>query len=321
MISVFTKHADINPPSSRRNFVIGNVKKSKRIGLNKTNARTAWVFLTPVFLLLFTFLALPAINSFRLSVSQWPGLGPLKYVGADNFRKVFSEGKLSHSVFVTFFYSFSVSLLVVAMAAIMASAVSSGIRGGKFMKVVWFFPGIAPPTAVAIFWSTSLQPYTGIVNVILNAIGLGDEFAPLASEETAIYPIILVSVWASVGFAFLVLLGATESIPVSLREAAFIDGANVWQHFTKITLPLIKPVLLTIFTLEFIWHVNGFTMIWAMTQGGPGFATEILPIYAYKEAFVFARFGTAAAISVLVGIFLVILGALSTRLSRSGQLE
>ena len=103
MNSVFTKHSDVNPPSSRRIFLKGNVQKSKNIGLNKANARTAWVFLTPVFLLLFVFLALPALNSFRLSVSQWPGLGPLKYVGAENFRKVFSEGKLSHSVFVTFF--------------------------------------------------------------------------------------------------------------------------------------------------------------------------------------------------------------------------
>lgn len=294
---------------------------NKKVGLNKTNARTAWVFLTPVFILLFLFLALPAINSFRISVSRWDGVGPLKFVGLDNFRRIFADGNLSHSIYVTIFYSVSVSIIVVGMAAIMASAISSGIKGSKFMKVAWFFPGIAPPTAVAIFWSSGFQPYTGVVNKVLEFIGLRDDFAPLASEQTAIYPVIFVSVWASVGFAFLVLLGATESIPVSLKEAAFIDGANVWQHFRKITLPLIKPVLLTIFTLELIWHVNGFTMIWAMTQGGPGFSTEILPIYAYKEAFIFGRFGSAAAISVLVGIFLVALGAISTRMSRSEQLE
>jgi ABC-type sugar transport system permease subunit len=219
------------------------------------------------------------------------------------------------------FYAFSVAILIVGLAVVLASAVSSGVRGGKFMKVVWFFPGIAPPTAVALFWSSSLQPDSGIVNVFLRHIGLGGSHALLGSERSALFPIIFVATWASVGFAFLVILGATEAVPISIREAAIIDGANVRQIFTKITLPLIKPVLLTILTLEVIWNFNGFTIVWAMTRGGPGVSTEILPVYAYKEAFFFGRFGTAALIAVVAGVFLVIVGAIGTRLSRSAQLE
>jgi ABC-type sugar transport system permease subunit len=245
----------------------------------------------------------------------------MRYTGTDNYHRLIDQGDFYHSAEITVFYAFSVAILIVGLAVILAAAVSSGIRGGKFMKVVWFFPGIAPPTAVAIFWSASLQPDTGIISTTLKHLGITSGFAPLGSERTALYPIIFVSVWASVGFAFLVILGATESIPVSMREAATIDGANVRQQFTKITLPLIRPVLFTIFTLEVIWNFNGFTMVWAMTRGGPGVSTEILPIYAYKEAFFFGRFGTAALIAVIAGVFLILIGAVGTRLSRSAQVE
>jgi|APCry1669193181_1035450.scaffolds.fasta_scaffold78824_2 ABC-type sugar transport system permease subunit len=296
-------------------------KANKNVGLNRTNARTAWVFLLPLFVVLFVFLALPIFNSLRLSVSKWPGVGPVKYVGAANYHRLVEQGNFFYSARITVIFAFSVAFLIIALAVILAAAVSSGIRGGKFMKVVWFFPGIAPPTAVAIFWSSSLQPDSGIVNIFLRNIGLGGNHALLGSERTALYPIIFVAVWASVGFAFLVILGATESVPVSIREAAIIDGANVRQQFTKITLPLIRPVVLTIFTLEIIWNFNGFTMVWAMTRGGPGVSTEILPIYAYKEAFFFGRFGTAALIAVVAGAFLILIGAIGTRLSRSAQVE
>ena len=323
-MSLFTKGSDSKSDLlsvQSQSYLKKRRRATRNIGLNRTNARTAWVFLIPLFLLLFIFLAIPIFNSLRLSVSRWPGVGPVRYVGSDNYHRLLSQGDFFYSARITVLYSFSVAILIVGLAVILASTISAGIRGGRFMKVVWFFPGIAPPTAVAIFWSSSLQPDSGIVNVILRHIGLGGSHALLGSERTALYPVIFVATWASVGFAFLVILGATESVPVSIREAAIIDGANVRQIFTKVTLPLIKPVLLTIFTLEVIWNFNGFTIVWAMTRGGPGVSTEILPIYAYKEAFFFGRFGTAALIAVIAGAFLVIVGAIGTRFSRSAQLE
>jgi len=100
---------------------------------------------------------------------------------------------------------------------------------------------------------------------------------------------------------------------------AVVDGANVRQQFTKITLPLIRPILMTIFTLQIIWTFNGFTVVWAMTNGGPSDSTSILPILAYKEAFRYGRFGTAAAMAVVTGIFLMIVGTIGIRMSRSEQ--
>jgi ABC-type sugar transport system permease subunit len=293
--------------------------KKKKIGLDGTNIRSAKFALIPVFVLLFLFLGLPVINSIQLSFSRWGGLGPLEPVGWQNYTDLVADEQMRYSARITILYAFSVAIGVVAIATILAAAVSAGVRGHKFYKVVWFFPGIAPPTAVAIFWSSGFQPESGVVNTILGKIGLRDDYAWLASSETALYPVIFVGIWIAVGFAFLVILGAIEQIPISVREAATVDGANIRQQFFKITLPLIRPVMLIMLTLQIIWTFNGFTVVWAMTTGGPADSTSILPILAYKEAFRFGRFGTAAAMAVIAGIFLMIIGSLGIRLSRSEQ--
>ena len=300
----------------RRGRIFG---KGQVVGLDATNIRNAKWTLLPLFILLIVFLGLPILNSLQLSVSRWGGIGPLQYVGFDNYKHLFSDEQMRYSARITFIYALVVAFFVIAIAVLLAAAVSAGVFGHKFMKIVWFFPGIAPPTAVAIFWSTSFQPMTGLVNIISGALGGRNDFAPLASSDTALYPVIFVGIWSAVGFAFLVILGAVEQIPVSIREAATVDGANIRQQFTKITLPLIRPVMFTMFTLELIWTFNGFTVVWAMTNGGPADSTSILPILAYKEAFRYGRFGTAAAMAVVAGIFLMIVGSFGIRMSRSEQ--
>jgi ABC-type sugar transport system permease subunit len=294
-------------------------KKKARIGLDAINIRSARITLIPVFVLLFIFLALPMFNSLKLSVSRWGGFGPVESVGLTNYKRLLADPQMHYSSKITILYAFTVAFFVVAIGVLLAAAVSANVRGHKAMKIIWFFPGIAPPTAVAIFWSSSFQPDSGVVNILMKRIGLGSNHALLASSHTALFPVMFVGIWSAVGFAFLVILGAVEQIPVSLREAALVDGANVLQQFTKITLPLIRPILMTIFTLEIIWTFNGFTVVWAMTNGGPADSTSILPILAYKEAFRYGRFGTAAAMAVITGIFLMVVGAIGIRLSRSEQ--
>jgi ABC-type sugar transport system permease subunit len=294
------------------------VKRSK-LGINAINRGNAWIFLAPLFILLFIFLVLPIINSIRLSFSRWGGLGPLEPVGLENYKYLFSDAQMRYSVLITLVYASAVAFLVVAFGAILAAVISAGIRGHKLLKVIWFFPGIAPPTAVAVFWNGAFQPEFGAVNVILGKLGLKSDSAWLASSTTVLYPAIFVAAWAGVGFAFLVLLGAVEQVPVSVREAAVVDGANIYQQFTKITLPLIRPVLITMLTLQVIWAFNGFTVLWALTNGGPSDSSAILPILAYKEAFRYGRFGNAAAMAVIAGVFLLLVGYFGLRKSRSRQ--
>ena len=298
---------------------VGN-KKSK-IGLAATNQKWAIFSLIPVFGILFTFLALPAMNSIWLSFNEWPGIGTPEWVGTENYNTLFAEGRLAESIRITLLYSFVASFFIVAIALLLAVAVSSNLRGSKFFRVVWFFPGVAPPTAVAIFWSLGFQPEIGVVNAILGRLGLPSDNQWLAQSATVMFPVIFVGIWVGVGFAFLVLLGAVEGVDVSYREAAKIDGASQSQQLFQIIIPLIAPVMFTILTLQLIWNFNGFNLVFAMTQGGPGRSSEILPIFTYVEAFRYGRFGPASAAAVIAGIFLVVIGWLGIRLSRSRQID
>jgi ABC-type sugar transport system permease subunit len=165
----------------------------------------------------------------------------------------------------------------------------------------------------------AVSPGQGAVNVILGQVGLGQMHAWLSDPHAALYPVIWATVWAGVGFAFLLLLGAMEQIPVTLYEAARIDGASAWRRFTAVTLPLIRPVLVITTMLELIWAANGFTTVYAMTNGGPGDATQTLPVLIYKQAFQYTNFGLASAMGVVSGIALTLVGLVSLRFSASRQ--
>ena len=130
-----------------------------------------------------------------------------------------------------------------------------------------------------------------------------------------------VTVWANTGFAFLLILGAVEQIPVSTYEAARIDGASSVRAFFSITLPLIRPVLATTAVLELIFQFNGFTVIYAMTQGGPGYATSILPVLVYRQAFQQLDYGLASAMAVMGGVLLIVVALIGLRFTRSQQQE
>jgi ABC-type sugar transport system permease subunit len=226
---------------------------------------------------------------------------------------------VAHATVVTVEFAALSTVGIVVLATLLAAAVSAGVRGSPFYRVVWFLPGIAPVTAVGIFWSQAVAPELGAVNVVLGWLGLGDTHAWLSQTSTAIYPTAGAAIWAGVGFAFILILGATEQIEVSVYEAATIDGARRVRQFFSITLPLIRPVLAITIMLEFIWAANGFTMVWAMTGGGPGDATTTLPVLIYLKAFQFSDYGLASAMAVLSGAVLFLLGLVGLRMSDSAR--
>lgn len=272
----------------------------------------------PGLALLAAFLGVPIADAIRLSLSSWGGAGPITWAGLSNYRAAFGSG-FSSALWLTARYAVLSTAGIIVVAALLAAAVSFGVFGARVYRVIWFLPGIAPIAAVSVFWATAFQPAQGAANVILGHLGLGSAHAWLASATDAIYPTIFVTVWASTGFAFLVLLGAMEQVPVSLYEAARIDGASWARIFRSVTLPLIRPVLVVITLLELIWSFNGFTTIWGMTQGGPGYATTTLPVLVYKQAFQLTDFGLASAMAVMGGAILVVLGFVMLRASRSRQ--
>jgi ABC-type sugar transport system permease subunit len=299
-------------PGSRR------VPAGKSKGLVRRNA-VAWAVVAPAAIAFALVIAYPLLSGIFLSFNSWDGIGDTKWVGISNYQSLFSDASVGRSLLLTLGYAAATSLGTVALAAVLAATVSARIKGHRFYRVVWFLPGVAPATAGAVFWSVAFQPVHGAANGFLGAIGLGNQHAWLADPATAIYPVIFVTIWASVGFAFLLVLGGVEQIPVSVYEAAQIDGASRIRVFFSITIPLVRPTLVIVGMLNFIGAANGFSYVYALTRGGPANSTETLPILIFNEAFQLSNFGGASAAAVVSGVILALIGVVSLRLSRSAQ--
>ncbi|GAA1614678.1 carbohydrate ABC transporter permease [Actinoplanes couchii] len=282
-------------------------------------SRVAWIAATPALLGLLAVFVYPVLDGVRISLSHWSGVGPLDWAGLDNYTALLDDADFRHSILITVAYSAGVSIGVVALACALAAPISRGVRGSGFYRVVWFLPSVVPTAAAGLFWSTAFQPGYGAVNSVLGFLGFGDQHAWLVTPETAIPVIIVVAIWANLGFAFLIVLGAMEQVPISVYEAAGIDGAGPIRQFFSMTLPNIRPVLILTLMLEAIWTANDFSVVWAMTNGGPGSSTATLPVLIYKEAFSFTDYGTAGAMAVLSGAVLLLLGLVGLRLSRGKE--
>jgi ABC-type sugar transport system permease subunit len=271
----------------------------------------------PAALLLIATFLLPIVSTVRLSFSEWPGIGPVEWVGLEKYSELVVNPDFHSSIKVTIVFSILSTIGVMGTALLMGLAASRKRRSDEPLRAIWFLPAIAPATAMAVFWTISVQPDIGIVTQLMGKIGLGKNSAWLAEPSTALYVVIAVSIWAGASFPFLLIVGAIDRIDPEILEAAKVDGAGEWQQNRFFILPLIQPVLVMVTVLQFIWSFNGFSLIWAMTRGGPVDSTSVLSIFQYKQAFMFGDFGTASAVGVLGTIFLLTLGMLGLRFTRS----
>jgi raffinose/stachyose/melibiose transport system permease protein len=269
----------------------------------------------PALVLMVAVFALPIVQTVQLSFSDWRGFGPIDFIGFGNYVDVLTGNEFWDSLRLTTLFSVLATAGIVLCALLLAVGVTRGQRGDSVFRAVWFLPAIVPGTAAAVFWGISVQPNSGVINEILGFLGLGNDHAWLASPATALYVVIGVAIWISTAFPFLLLAGAIDRVPVEVYEAARIDGAGQWRQFWYFTLPLIRPVLTMVVALQLIWNFNAFTLVWAMTKGGPAGSTTILPVLLYQEGFKNGDFGTAATMGVLSSLLLIALGAITLRRS------
>lgn len=275
--------------------------------------------LTPALVVYLALVLAPLGYGVWLSVTDWDGIGAPRFTGAGNYLEIFRDPRLYRSLRITVVFAAVSASAITVIATLLASAVTARVGGSRIYGIVWFLPSIAPATAVAVFWATAFQPGTGAVNVILGALGLPSDTAWLGHSSTALIPPLVGYVWISTGFAYLLALGAMRSVPTEIHEAATLDGAHGVRHFVSITLPLIRGVLFTTFVLQLIWAANGFTLVFAMTGGGPARSTEILPVLVYNEAFQSGRYGPAAAMAVVNGALLLLVSVAVLRSGARGQ--
>ncbi len=240
----------------------------------------AW-FLLPAGVIYGVLFLYPTITSLYYSLTRWT-LFESEFIGLDNFVQFFSEPFLYQALINTVIFAVVTSGLKVILGLALGVLLTSPIIGRNFLRSVVFFPVLVSTVGVGITFTILMHPTQGVINETLALVGIKGP-GWLVDRNIALLSVALVDVWRGVGLATVIYIAGIVSIPTDYYEASRIDGASRTQQFWYITLPLVRPAMFTVIILSFIGGLRLFDLIWTMTKGGPGFASDVLASVVYKQ--------------------------------------
>lgn len=262
----------------------------------------AWIFILPAILGTLIFIIVPVICSFGLSFAKWDLLNPIQFVGGQNYVELFKSHLFYKILNNTIVFALSTSILGVIIPLVLASILNSKIRGSDFYKTAYFLPFITPMVVVGIVWAWIFDPNIGLLNQVLHI-----HINWLYDSKFAMPALIIVSVWKLIGYNMIIFLSSLSAISQSMFEAARIDGANSFQTFKNVTVPLLSPTIFFVVIITAISSFQVFDLIYLMTQGGPFDSTNVLVYAIYKNAFEYFNVGRASAIAYVLFVIILVL--------------
>lgn len=230
-----------------------------------------------------------------------------QFVGAENFQRLLDNGFFWTSFQIGMIWAVSVTLLQLAAGMGLALLLNADLKMQSLTRVLALIPWAMPPVVVAIMWRMIYSPNAGPLNAVLQAFGLPSDINWLANFSTALPAVIVVGVWVGMPQTTITLLAGLQQIPQELIEAASIDGAGAGRRFLSVTLPSLRPIITSITSLNFIWNFNSFSLVYVLTEGGPGGRTMLPMLFTYLEAFKNRNIGYAAAMGVVLVVVVVAL--------------
>ncbi len=261
-----------------------------------------WLFILPAFIGTIIFIVIPVICSFGLSFAKWDLLNPIEFVGFANYLELLSD-KLFFKILVnTFVFALSTSILGVIIPLVLAAILNRKIRGSEFYKTAYFLPFITPMIVIGIIWEWIFDPNIGLLNQFLHL-----HINWLYDTNFAMPALIMVSVWKLIGYNMVIFLSALSGVSQSLFEAAKIDGADAFQTFKNVTIPLLSPTIFFVVIITAISSFQIFDLIYLMTQGGPLDSTNVIVYAIYKNAFEYFNIGKASAMAYVLFVIILIL--------------
>lgn len=270
--------------------------------INKNDGLTALVFILPAVLGTLIFIVIPVFFSFSLSFVDWDLLSPMKFVGLSNFKDVLTDSTFVQVLINTFVFAIASSVFAVIIPLVLACILNTKIRGSNFYKTAYFLPFITPMIVIAIVWQWVFDPNMGLLNQILHT-----HIKWLYDVRFAMPALIAVSVWKLIGYNMIIFLSGLSTINQEVLEAAKIDGANSWQVFKNVTVPLLSPTIFFVIVITSISSFQVFDLIYVMTQGGPDNSTMVLVYSIYKYAFEYFDVGKASAIAYILFAIIFVL--------------
>ncbi len=283
--------------------------------LHRTEKRWALLFVAAPVLGYLLFVLYPTLFALYASLTRWNGLGPMQFIGLDNYVALLSDERFHQALFNTFFYMIGIPIgLAISLA--LAIAMNRKIIGLTAFRTIYYIPVISSIAAVAILWQWAYNGDFGLVNQFLAFFGI-DGPNWLADTTWAKPAIILMAVWKGLGYSMLLYLAAIQSVPRSLYEATALDGAGAWRQFRAITLPMVRPVTFFLVVTQVIAGAMIFTEINIMTPtGGPEYSTASAVFYIWKQAFQYRQMGYATAAAIVLGILILVITLIQFRLNK-----
>lgn len=279
-------------------------------------AAAAFIAIPVIGFLIFT--AYPLLFSFYASFTQWNGLSDPVFNGIDNYTQMFADPYFWQAMGNTVFMMIGIPIGLV-LSLLLALALNRKMRGTTFFRTIYYVPVISSLAAVTILWQWAYNGDFGLINQVLSFFGI-DGPNWLQNADTAKPAIVIMAIWKGLGFSMLLYLAALQSVPRHLYEAASIDGANAFQQFRSITIPMLSPVTFFLVITSIIGGAQIFIEINIMTPtGGPEFSTASIVWYIWQKAFNYLQMGYATAMSVVLGLLVFAITAIQFRINRRFQ--
>lgn len=280
-------------------------------------------FVAGALLLYIIFVVTPGIIGIFFSFTDWSSYSStLKFIGLKNFQTIFQSGNnYLSSIWNTVIFTIVTTFAKTALGLLIAILLTSGIKSQNFHRAIIFLPAILSMLITGLIFKSILNPVTGILNVFLKEIGLGFlQQQWLTNPSIAFGSIMGVDIWKGVGYIMTIIMAGLQSIDKSYYEASSMDGANFWQNLWYVTLPLLIPSLTVSTVLNLLYGLKVFDSVYVLTNGGPGYVTEVLGTQVFKS-FSLGTYGLGTAMNSLLFVFMVFVGYFVIRLMNNQEVE
>lgn len=292
-------------------------KNTKRTKRQLREERAGYLFVIPNFIGIVIFVALPIILSLMLGFTKWnpmQGLSAIEFAGLDNFARMISDERLHAALKNNFVYTFTYVPVSVALALLVAVLLDKYVFMKVPLRLMCFMPYISAMVSVAYVWLILLNPEGGPVNSVLAALGVKNPPGWFTKSNSSLAGIILMSIWHDFGYYMIIFLSALQGLSKEVYESARVDGAGGLQCFFRITVPMMASNIIFVAILATMNSFKVFDQINVLTEGGPGYSTNVLVYCIYHYAFREHNIGYASAVAVLLFVIIMVFSAVQVKL-------
>ena len=275
------------------------------------------LFIVPAFIIYTVLMIIPIIGAFGLSFTDWNGISAdYDFVGIQNYLSMLSDARLGNAVAVTLKITVTVVLVVNILGLFIAILLSQAGKLTNIFRSVFFLPYVLSTVAISFIWLAILS-YTGVLNSLLEIVGLGDLVNDyIGNAPNAIKSICIIEIWRTLGFHMVLYLASIQTVPRDLYEACIVDGGSKWQQFRYVTLPMIVPGITISVIMSIMTEMKQYDIVKVITNGGPGYSTETITYNIVTQAFGNNMLGYSSAIAVFLFVIIAAISVLQIQLSK-----